>query len=109
LLNLGHTLGHAIEQASGYTIPHGAAVGIGMVMISRVFCPEIVGRLCAALEKNHLPTQCEYSVQELFSALEQDKKRSGESITVVVPLEIGRCELRTIPIAEFKRLLEERL
>jgi len=109
LLNLGHTLGHAIEQASGYAVPHGAAVGLGMVMMARVFCPEIVGRLCAALEKNQLPTHCEYSVQELFTALEQDKKRAGKDITIVVPLKIGACELRTMPIAEFKRLLEERL
>jgi len=109
MLNLGHTLGHAIEQASGYAIPHGAAVGLGMVMISKAFCPGIVDRLCAALEKNHLPTRCEYSVQELFSALEQDKKRAGKDITIVVPLEIGRCELRTMPVNELKGLLEERL
>ena len=109
LLNLGHTLGHAIEQASGYAVPHGAAVGLGMAMMARVFCPAIEARLYAALERNHLPTRCEYSVQELFSALEQDKKRTGKDITIVVPLEIGRCELRTIPIEELKRLLEERL
>jgi len=109
LLNLGHTLGHAIEQVSGYEIPHGAAVGLGMAMMARAFCPAIADRLCAALERNHLPTRCEYSVYELFSALEQDKKRAGENITIVVPLEIGRCELRTMPIEELKRLLEERL
>ena len=109
MLNLGHTLGHAIEQVSGYTTPHGAAVALGMVMMARAFCPAIVERLCAALEKNHLPARCEYSVRELFSALEQDKKRAGKDITVVVPLEIGRCELRTMPVSEFKRLLEEKL
>ncbi|MDR2686815.1 MAG: 3-dehydroquinate synthase [Oscillospiraceae bacterium] len=109
LLNLGHTLGHAIEQASGYAVPHGAAVGLGMAMMARAFCPQIEARLCAALEKNHLPTRCEYAVRELFSALEQDKKRAGREITVVVPLEIGRCELRALPVEEFKRLLEERL
>jgi len=109
LLNLGHTLGHAIEQVSGYATPHGAAVALGMVMMARVFCPAIVERLCAALEKNHLPIHCEYSVQELFSALERDKKRAGKDIIVVVPLEIGRCELRTMPVDDFKYLLEERL
>lgn len=109
MLNLGHTLGHAIEQVSGYTTPHGEAVALGMVMMARAFCPAIVERLCAALEKNYLPTRCEYSVQELFSALEQDKKRAGGDITIVVPLEIGRCELRTMPVNELKHLLEERL
>ena len=109
MLNLGHTLGHAIEQVSGYAIPHGAAVGLGMAMMARVFCPAIVDRLCAALEKNHLPVRCEYSVRELFTALEQDKKRAGEEITIVVPRKIGQCELRTMPVRELKRLLEERL
>jgi 3-dehydroquinate synthase len=109
LLNLGHTLGHAIEQASGYEVPHGAAVGIGMAMMSKAFCPAIYTRLCIALRKNSLPTQCEYSVGELFSALEQDKKRTGSEITIIVPLRIGHCELRTLPLHELKSLLEERL
>ena len=108
-LNLGHTLGHAIEQASGYAVPHGAAVGLGMLMMARVFCPAIVDRLSAALEKNNLPTQCKFTVRELFSALEQDKKRAGGDITIVVPQKIGQCELRTLPMEELKRLLEERL
>jgi len=108
-LNLGHTLGHAFEQVSGYTIPHGAAVGLGMLMMARVFCPAIADRLSAALEKNNLPTKCDFSVQELFSALEQDKKRAGGDITIVVPLEIGRCELRTMPMEALRKLLEERL
>jgi len=108
-LNLGHTLGHAIERASGYGIGHGAAVGIGMVLICKAFRPAIYERLCAALEKNGLPTQCDYSAQELFAALSQDKKRSGGDITIVVPLKIGQCELRTMPLAELKTLLEEHL
>jgi 3-dehydroquinate synthase len=106
MLNLGHTLGHAIEQVSGYGIPHGAAVGIGMVMIAQAFCPAIVDRLCAALAANGLPAQCPYSLQKLFAALSQDKKRVGGEITVVVPLKIGQCELQTMPLEELKRRLE---
>jgi len=109
LLNLGHTLGHAIERASDYTIPHGAAVGIGMVIESRMFCPEVTERVCAALHGNGLPTRCEYSAKELFIALEQDKKRRGNEITVIAPLKIGQCELRALLLNEFKALLEEYL
>jgi len=109
MLNLGHTIGHAIEQVSGYTVPHGAAVGLGMLMMARVFRSAIVDRLRTALEKNHLPTQCEFTVRELFRALEQDKKRAGGNITIVVPQKIGQCELRTLSMKELKRLLEEHL
>ena len=108
-LNFGHTLGHAVEQVSGYTIPHGAAVGLGMLMMARAFCPEIADRLRAALEKNNLPTRCEYPVRDLFAALEQDKKRAGSDITIAVPLAVGHCELRTLPVETLKKLLEERL
>ena len=107
LLNFGHTLGHAIEQASGYSIPHGAAVAIGMVLESRLFCPQIVNRLCAALEQHNLPTTCPYSAQELFAALGQDKKRSGDAITLIAPQAIGQCELRTMSLMALKALLEE--
>ena len=107
LLNFGHTIGHAIEQVSGYAVAHGAAVGIGMVAESRVFCPEIAGRICVALGNNGLPTVCEYSVEELFAALEQDKKRRGGEITMIAPLRIGECELRSLPMGELREMLEE--
>lgn len=109
LLNLGHTLGHAIEQVSGYTIPHGAAVGIGMALMCKAFCPEIYDDVCTALQANHLPTNCDYSVAELFDALSRDKKRMGDNITIIVPLRIGQCELRTLPLSNFRALLEEKL
>ena len=80
-----------------------------MAMICKAFRPEIYERICAALHNNHLPTTCDYSIQELFAALAQDKKRSGNTITVVVPLRIGQCELRTMPLEELKIFLEERL
>ncbi|MDR2753609.1 MAG: 3-dehydroquinate synthase, partial [Oscillospiraceae bacterium] len=106
-LNLGHTLGHAIEQVSHYKIPHGAAVGIGMAMMAKAFCPAIDDRLCAALAANRLPAQCKYATRELFFAMAQDKKRVGQNITIVVPQAIGQCELRTLLFNEFERLLEE--
>jgi len=109
LLNLGHTLGHAIEQASGFTIPHGAAVGIGMALMCKAFCPEIHDKICAALHANHLPSSCDYSIAELFTALSRDKKRMGDDITIIVPLRIGQCELRTLPLSCFKAFLEEKL
>ncbi|MCL2107186.1 MAG: 3-dehydroquinate synthase [Oscillospiraceae bacterium] len=113
LLNLGHTLGHALEKSSGYAIPHGAAVGIGMLLITRLaesrgWCGgTVLPRLRGALERGGLPTQCPYTTSQLFTALAQDKKRAGSEITIVVPERVGQCSLRTLPLAELRRLLEE--
>ena len=98
LLNFGHTLGHAIEKCSGYTISHGHAVAIGMVLASRA--AEKLGygpagtleAVTAACRRFGLPTACPYTAPELYAAATGDKKRDGGSIDVVVLEEIGRAK-----------------
>lgn len=98
LLNFGHTLGHAIEKISGFTITHGHAVGIGMVLAARAgekmdFSP--AGTLDAVLAANKrfgLPTECPYTASEIYAAATSDKKRDGGSIDVVVLEEIGKAK-----------------
>jgi 3-dehydroquinate synthase len=57
ILNFGHTLGHALEAASGYALGHGSAVALGMLLETRlgerlgVTEPGTYGRLQAALEE----------------------------------------------------------
>jgi len=71
LLNLGHTVGHAIERCSDYAIHHGAAVAIGMVIVTRAavrqgVCPaQTLEDLLTALQSVGLPTQAAYSAQML--------------------------------------------
>ncbi len=111
LLNLGHTVGHAIEKCSGYTIPHGHAVAAGLAVIARAaealgWTEEpISGRITACLHKNHLPTGTAFSAEELASAASADKKRSGGEITLVIPKRIGRCELRKVPVADLQAII----
>ena len=63
LLNLGHTLGHAIEAWSGYAIPHGAAVAMGLVAVARasaahgICSAECAGEIEAALRENGFVVQ----------------------------------------------------
>ena len=105
-LNLGHTVGHAIEKCSGYAVPHGHAVAAGLAIMARA--SERLGwaeagasaRITACLKRNGLPTDTDYSAEALAAAALADKKRSGESITVVVPKTIGGCELKKIPVTE---------
>ncbi|MBR7149394.1 MAG: 3-dehydroquinate synthase [Oscillospiraceae bacterium] len=111
-LNLGHTIGHAIEKCSNFTISHGSAVGIGMVIIARAaakqgLCsPELSAQAEALLKKYALPTTQPFGAEALFEAAASDKKVRGRAMNIVVPRAIGRCELKKIPLDELKVWIE---
>lgn len=111
LLNLGHTVGHAIERSSGYTIMHGHAVAAGLAIIARAADElglseaPVAPRVIAALEAHGLPTGTEFTAQELAEAATTDKKRRGNSITLVIPRAIGRCTLEPTPLAELEGII----
>lgn len=111
LLNLGHTVGHAIEKCSGFCIPHGHAVAAGLAVMARAaeamgWAQEpIAGRIAACLAKNGLPTGTDFSAADLAQAALSDKKRSGDTITIVVPRRIGTCQLHKLPVTELERLI----
>ena len=95
-LNLGHTVGHALETATRYSIPHGHAVAVGMVAAARLAtatglaAPNLSGRIEAVLESVGLPTTCPYvAVDDLLAAMTKDKKRSQGEIRWVLPRDIG--------------------
>ena len=112
LLNLGHTVGHAIELLSGYAVPHGHAVAAGTAIMSRAcaargWCPaEDAGRIEALLRAHGLPTCSERDPSELAEAARNDKKRTGDAIDVVAVRGIGSCEVRRMGLGEFAELVD---
>ncbi|MBQ3269043.1 MAG: 3-dehydroquinate synthase [Clostridia bacterium] len=110
-LNLGHTFGHAIEACSKLTVLHGQAVGVGMLMAAAVAdCPDaLILRLAACLRTNGLPTHCDYGAAALAEAALSDKKRSGGTLTLVLPRAVGQCALRRIDVAELPGCFEKAL
>lgn len=106
LLNLGHTLGHSIESLSGYKITHGHAVSIGMVLACRggekmgITQKGVTYKLINILKEFGLPTSCPYNSEELANHALGDKKRDGDSITLVIPERFEKCVLHKVPIAE---------
>ena len=111
-LNLGHTLGHAVEAGSDFRLSHGKSVAIGMALIARAaanqgFCsPETRDELIALLTRYGLPTETDQSPESILRTALGDKKRQGGSITPVVPAEIGRCVLHKIPVEELPQWIE---
>ncbi len=104
LLNYGHTFGHAVEKASSFSISHGSAVAIGMLMAAKAAeklgisqDPEISGRLSRLLEKFNLPRETSLPVEQLIDAALSDKKRSDGQINFVFPETIGKCVLAPMP------------
>ena len=104
LLNLGHTVGHAIEACSDFAISHGSAVAMGMVIITRAaerleLCEAgTLEALVALLNRYDLPTVCPFSTEQLYAVALSDKKRAGGTITLVVPHGIADSRLVTVPV-----------
>ena len=115
LLNLGHTLGHGVEACSGYMVSHGRAVAIGMTLVTRAAvafgrCPaEVLPRLRRLLERYGLPDATAYSAQALYEKTLSDKKRSGDTISLVVPIAWGASQLVRIPVSELPAWIERGL
>ena len=103
LLNLGHTFGHAIENAMGYGVwLHGEAVAAGMVMAARTaqrlgnFSEADVQRIIKLLQRAGLPVTGpkEMSADAYMPHMMRDKKVLAGELRLVLPLAIGKSEMR---------------
>ena len=92
-LNLGHTVGHAIEAASGYArYRHGEAVGLGLLAALRMSgADELRAEVREILGRHGLPTalEAEPGTAEILSALDRDKKRTARGVEFVLLERVG--------------------
>lgn len=116
VLNLGHTVGHAIESASGLTLQHGEAVALGLRAAARLseakgLCePGLEDRMVAALTALRLPTDLDAWLDgEQGDAVEQvlcnDKKRAGSAVTYIALAGLGEPRTLALPPSEILPLL----
>lgn len=107
-LNLGHTVGHGVEAKSQFTVSHGKAVAIGMAIVSRAACKRgmLSSEDCTAIldtiQAFHLPISTTYTAQELSQYMRADKKRSGDTVSLIVPTEIGNCIIVPTAVEKLK-------
>ena len=104
-LNLGHTIAHGIEKESGYLISHGRAVAMGMAMMARACCRD-AEPILELLKLFDLPVSTDFSAHTLATAALSDKKRSGDTVTLVIPYAIGDCRLEAMPVAELETVIQ---
>lgn len=113
LLNLGHTIGHAIEKCSNYTIPHGFAVAAGMAMTARagekcgITNIGTANRIENLMKRLSLPISTTFDSSSLTAAALSDKKRSGNKITLVIPEKIGKCILKEIAVDDIEDFINK--
>lgn len=113
ILNFGHSIGHALETLSNYSISHGEAVACGMLIMTEIAvreglcekeCSEVLAkvlRICA------LPCSCEFTAKEIAAAMASDKKASGESINLILPVKLGQVEIVSVKFNDLPKLLNE--
>jgi 3-dehydroquinate synthase len=105
LLNLGHTLGHAIESSQGEDgLIHGECVALGMMMLSS---NEVKERLEKVLTSLNLPCVYGGDPQKLIDVMRHDKKAQGDLIKIICCQKIGRYEIKTVSFSELQNILKE--
>lgn len=119
ILNFGHTVGHALEAATGYkTLSHGQAISIGMVVAGRLarsfglWSGDAQLRLILMLQAVglpiHFPRLSGPQKEKFWPALLKDKKHISGKLRFVLPKRIGVVETRSgVPISLVKKTLAE--
>ncbi|HLH70391.1 MAG TPA: 3-dehydroquinate synthase [Candidatus Dormibacteraeota bacterium] len=100
ILNYGHTIGHALESASGYRAVHGRAVAFGMRAEARIAArigrcaPDLILRQDELLAAFGLPGALPpVAPSDLLAAIPRDKKRRAGRVRWVLPEELGRARV----------------
>ena len=114
-LNLGHTLGHAVEKLSNFSLSHGKSVAIGTAAVARAAAAE---GLCSAecapeIEKGlvrlGLPVSTDKDIEELMPVMLSDKKRAGSIVNVIVPERIGYCGIMPMDEERLREFMKKGL
>ena len=112
ILNFGHTVGHAIEAASGFQLLHGEAVSLGMIAAlglgtaRGVTEPGLLARVTALLTRLGLPVDVQHWLAApVLERIGVDKKRVSNSVRFVLVPRPGQAIIEDIPLDALKRQL----
>jgi shikimate kinase / 3-dehydroquinate synthase len=112
-LNLGHTVGHAVELVSQFKLRHGEAIAVGMIVEAKLAERLHIAReglsqeIREVLSRLGLPTQIpqELPREEIIRTMRVDKKKNASVIRFALPVDIGNVEL--VNVTDLESVLEE--
>jgi 3-dehydroquinate synthetase len=100
VLNLGHTVGHALEKLSDFSMRHGEAVAIGMVAATQIAVEmglaeaSLRNRIETVLSAWDLSTRCPpFNAEAIWDAMAHDKKRQSGQLRWILPEAIGEVHI----------------
>lgn len=103
-LNYGHTVGHAIEAMSKFTIPHGICVIYGMLLETKdASIKALIIKLC---EKFNIKLDFAIRLEDLKNYIIQDKKIEKDYLKLPILEKIGKVVIKEIKIEEFLERLK---
>lgn len=112
VLNLGHTIAHAIEKSTR-VYNHGEAVAVGLCCVADVaekmgkLSVEDCQRIKSLCERYKLPTELPEPIEKLLKAIRKDKKRDGDSLHLILPTAIGGVEDLTLSFDEVENVFKK--
>ena len=112
LLNLGHTPAHGIEKLSEYTLSHGRAVAIGLdIILDNSYSHGYIDKtnlekINAVVKKCVGENPCPFSIEDICDAAQNDKKRSGDTITLMMVYGVGDVREIKVKADELKGYLK---
>lgn len=117
ILNLGHTIGHALEAVAGYgELTHGEAIAIGMTGAARLavklgHSEDIHAVTKSLMQQFQLPVSIpqSYDTERIMSAMQKDKKFKEGKMVFIIPTAIGKVEINKGITANLVRAVVEEL
>ena len=110
-LNFGHTVGHVIERDSGFTKPHGICVAKGMGIVidacvrAGTLAKEDADKMKDLLKLYKLPVTDDITPEAIVEGAMNDKKKRGDTLSVILVNKIGQAEIRKMNKEEFLKFL----
>ncbi len=109
VLNLGHTIAHAVESRPGCQYNHGEAVAIGLIAIAdmarknNLIHPDDANRIVSLCRQYNFEMGY-IAVSDLIASIAKDKKRENDKLHLIVPRAIGRVEDMAVTLDELEQM-----